>query len=130
MRFNKSYEKIILRIALGLTFLYAGFNSIGHPENWVGFVPVWVENFIDPLIFLKVHAIGEIILGLGLISGIYLPIFSGLIALDLLALLIFYGIDDITFRDIGLFGAAVVLFLLSIKRQAKQLQVEENKNLT
>ncbi|MBI4119689.1 MAG: hypothetical protein HY456_02490 [Parcubacteria group bacterium] len=110
----RSYDEFLLRVGLGLTLLYAGFNIIGHSVNWIGYVPEWIGYFVDRNAFLTIHGIGEIVLGLGLVSGYWLPIFSGLTALDFLSILMFFGIDDITFRDFGLFAAALALFLRSL----------------
>ena len=41
---------------------------------------------------------------------------SGLAALEIAGILLFTGIDLITFRDIGLLGAALALFFLSAAR--------------
>lgn len=105
---------LIIRVGLALVLLYAGFNSLSHPNDWIGYVPHWVEMLTTRAEFLRMHATGEIILGIGLISGIYLPFFSGIAALDFLSILIFFGIDATTFRDVGLFAAAFGLFLQSL----------------
>lgn len=103
----------VLRFGLGVVFLYAGIAAISDPTTWVSFVPAWISAILSPLSFLWIHAIAELILGVSLILGIYIPIASLAGALDLLSILVFYGIDAITFRDVGLFLAAIALFLLA-----------------
>lgn len=110
----RKYEKLILQVGLGLVLLYAGFNSLGQPNNWLGFVPEWVGYFMDLELFLSIHAGAEIIMGLALIIGFWVPLFSALTVLNMLSILFFFGVDDITFRDIGLFAAALVLFSRSV----------------
>ena len=110
---GKLKPDLVLRTGLGLVFVYAGVMSFLSPENWIGFVPQWVGGIVSPELFLSVHAGFEIILGLALIVGILLPAASLIAFLDMFALLIFYGIDEVTFRDLGLLAAALALFLLT-----------------
>lgn len=108
---------LALRIGLGFIFIYAGVMSFSAPENWIGFVPPWIENIIKPLIFLQVHAAFEIILGLTLLTGIVLPAAALIAFFNIFAILFFYGVDDVTFRDFGLLMTALALFLLSTKER-------------
>lgn len=103
---------LVLRIGLGLTLIYAAVGIFTNPAAWVGFVPVWLQVLGGDL-FLYGHAVFELILGLALLFGFFLPLVSFLIFLDLLAILLFYGVDDVTFRDFGLLMASLALFLLS-----------------
>jgi hypothetical protein len=108
------WEDWILRIAISFTVLWAGVGGILHPTNWVGFVPEFVENFIDPEVFLIAHGFLWILVAAGLIAGFWRPFFSFIAFAGLASILIFYGIDDITFRDVGLTLAALVLFLREV----------------
>ena len=109
-----------LRIGLGLVFIYAGLLSFLAPENWIGFVPRWVGSVIDPQLFLSVHAGFEIVLGLAILAGFLLPLASLLTFFDMFALLLFYGIDEVTFRDFGLLMSALALYLLTIKQYQRE----------
>ncbi|HEY4496552.1 MAG TPA: DoxX family membrane protein [Candidatus Paceibacterota bacterium] len=111
-----AHENLILRLALAFTFLWSGLSSLYSPENWIGFVPDWIELFIAKDIFLTVHSVAEISLGIGFLIGLWTPIFSLIAFLALISILIIAGIDDITFRDVGLVALALVLFLRSLKR--------------
>jgi uncharacterized membrane protein YphA (DoxX/SURF4 family) len=111
-RIAKLKPALALRIGLGLTFIYAGIMSFLAPENWIGFVPQWIGSIIDPMIFLQIHAGFEIVLGLALLVGLWLPLVALLAFLDIFAILLFYGIDEVTFRDFGLLMAALALYLL------------------
>lgn len=106
---------LILRFGLAFVFIYAGVKSLTDPTAWIGFVPLWAENFISREMFLTVHGAAEIIMAIGLISGIWLPIFSGTAFLSLISIAVFYGVDEVTFRDVGLAAAALALFFQSLR---------------
>ncbi|MCP6719796.1 MAG: DoxX family protein [Patescibacteria group bacterium] len=109
---------LALRIGLGLTLIYAGVNMFLNPFNWIGFIPRWIGNIIDPQTFLYIHSTFELVLGLILIIGLWLPLAALLMFLNMFAILLFFGVDDITFRDFGLLMAALALFLLAVERKS------------
>jgi uncharacterized membrane protein YphA (DoxX/SURF4 family) len=108
---------LLLRIGLGLIFIYAGSHAIADPGAWTGFVPGWLGNMINPVIFIYIHGAFELVLGLGIILGLVLPILSFLAFLDFLAIIVFFGVDDVTFRDFGLLMSALALFLMTRKEK-------------
>jgi len=108
-------EDWILRIAIAFTVLWAGVRGMLNPTDWVGFVPQFVENFIDPEVFLIAHGFLWILVAAGLIAGFWRPFLSFVAFAGIASILIFYGVDDITFRDVGLALAALVLFLREMK---------------
>lgn len=108
----------ILGVGLGLTFIYAGTSSLLSPQNWIGFVPEWLNIFPELIkgiqfreSFLFLHGVFEIIMGAWLISGYKTKIPALLSFLSIAAIILFYGIDDVTFRDFGLLSAALALYL-------------------
>jgi uncharacterized membrane protein YphA (DoxX/SURF4 family) len=114
---SKLSPAFLLRIGLGLTLIYAGLHIFLDPAAWIGFVPAWLANLIDPQTFLSIHAGFELVLGALLIAGIFVPAASLLVFLDFASILVFYGVNDITFRDFGLTLAALALFTISTKRE-------------
>ncbi|KKU11835.1 MAG: hypothetical protein UX16_C0003G0020 [Parcubacteria group bacterium GW2011_GWB1_45_7] len=103
-------EDWILRIAVSFTILWAGVRGMLNPTDWVGFVPDLVQDFIDPEIFLVAHGFIWMFVAAGLLAGFWRPFLSFVAFAGLLAILIFNGINDITFRDVGLALVALVLF--------------------
>lgn len=103
-------EDWILRVAISFSVLWAGVRGIMNPTDWVGFVPDFISNFIDPEIFLIAHGFVWILVAAGLIAGFWRPFLSFVAFSGLTAILIFNGINDITFRDVGLALAALILF--------------------
>ena len=107
---------LALRLGLSLVFIYATLHMLLDPQNWLGFVPNWIGKLIDPKLFLTIHSIFELLLGLAILFGWFLEPASLIAALDLAAIIVFFGVDDITFRDFGLLMAAVALFLLATQK--------------
>ena len=107
-------KKYILQVGLAFTLLFAGISSFLYPNDWVGFVPLFVEKFkVSQLMALHIHAVVEIILGLLLLTNWQLKLVALVAALDMAAILIVNGFGQgiflITFRDVGLLGMAVYL---------------------
>lgn len=99
----------ILGFGLGLTFLYAGVMSFTDPVSWVGYVPAWVEILLPLDSFAIAHGVFQVLLGAALLCGVLPKTAATAAALDLAAILAFYGVDLVTFRDLGLFFAALTL---------------------
>ncbi|HEY4498318.1 MAG TPA: hypothetical protein VJA63_01670 [Candidatus Paceibacterota bacterium] len=117
---KQKIEIWLLRLAVAFPLAWAGVKEITSPEAWIGFVPTWVDKFIDPRIFLTLHGIGSIVIALGLIVSLNIrhwsAVFAGAAFLNLAGILLFYGIDDITFRDVGLALIALTLFLKEFRK--------------
>ncbi|MBI2013108.1 MAG: hypothetical protein HYS88_01535 [Candidatus Colwellbacteria bacterium] len=114
-------EDLLLRVAVAFPMIWAGVAQLTNPTNWVGFVPVWLASIVDPEAFLGIHSLFNLIVGAGILLGFWRIIFAGLATALLASILIFYeggiflGIDDVTFRDVGLTIVAFVLFLRALK---------------
>ncbi len=113
IQLKKLHPLAILRIGLGLTFVYAASGALLNPMSWAEYVPAWVEAIMSVQTFLYVHATFELALGLALVSGFKPRIVSFIAFLDILVILVFYGFSDETFRDFGLLMTALALFMLS-----------------
>lgn len=110
---------LALRIGLGLTLIYASVYMFLDPFSWVGFIPHWIGNIINPQTFLYAHAAFELVLGLMLIVGWWLPLAALLMFFNMFAILLLFGVNDVTFRDFGLLMAALALLLLSTEKKEK-----------
>ena len=104
-------DVFVLRVGLGLVFLYAGTASLQNPTSWIGYVPQFVSLIMPRETFLMLHGIFELVLGVGFIAGLWIPILSTLAFLSFFSILILIGIDEVTFRDFGLACMALALFL-------------------
>lgn len=107
---------LLLRVGLASMFLYAGIDSLLHPENWVGFLPDMLTERFDPNVLLKFFAVYELALGALLLSGLYVRYVALLAAATLAGIVITnFHILLLTFRDIGLMFAALALAAMKQK---------------
>ncbi len=105
---------LLLRLGLAFVFLYASIGSLLFPDNWIWFIPDWIQKIIPPKPMLLAHASFELVLGLILLSGKKTFYTALLAALDLLAIMLpNINIFDTVFRDIGLLFMALALATLT-----------------
>ncbi|MDP3770558.1 MAG: hypothetical protein Q8R40_06515 [bacterium] len=113
-----------LRLGLGLMYLYSGYDLIVKPSHWYGFVPQWFSQMVTQTTsvenYLRIQGMGEGLIGV-LFLAWFLPRYAVRTAclvtiLEMSMISLFVGIDPITFRDIGLLGAALALFIMTISR--------------
>lgn len=123
MDFWKNIKPILpLRIGLGLMYIYSGFSLLSHPERWLGFLPQWFLSLLNLAMttenYLRIQ--GAVEMAVGFIFFLWfiknMNILRGAVifsVLEMIFILVFVGIDLVTFRDIGLFGAAMSLLIAS-----------------
>lgn len=133
--FAKIRPEWALRLGLGLMYLYSGFDLFYYPQHWYGFVPHWFSQAVTATVsietYLRIQGVGEFTIGLLFLAPLELVLtgqawFSGiwgvriaslLAAFETTLILLFVGIDPITFRDIGLLGAAVALLITTFSHK-------------
>ena len=124
-----------LRIGIGAMYLYSGFDLFFHPKAWSWALPYWLREFINSIIpldtYLKTQGIGEIIMAIILLSWFLKPQivkwFALLSALEMFGILALgflpFNIENFstTFRDIGLLGGSLALFLLLLQKEKSSI---------
>ncbi len=113
----KPDSPLFLRIGLGFVFIFASISAFLSPQAWIGYVPSFIGNFITRAYFLSVHDVINIALGIWLLSG-KKTFYAAVVSCLALAGIILTNLGSflITFRDIGLFFAAVALAVMSKKK--------------
>jgi len=122
MKYIKNLQPIwFLRVGLGMMYLYSGFSLFSHPERWLGFLPQWFLDILSLVMttenYLRTQGVAEMMVGFVFLAW-FLKNGSVLLGatifsiLEMFFIVIFVGVDLITFRDIGLLGAAVSLLAL------------------
>ena len=120
--FKKLNPEWALRLSLGAMYLYSGIDIVRHPTAWL-WVIRGLPSFINqPIVkfgaekFLYYQGIGEIIMAILLLIWFvprkivkYIGLLS---ALEMTAIVLLVGVDAFTFRDIGLIGSGLALFLM------------------
>lgn len=136
-----NYQKLsyqILRYGLALTYIFSGYDLFTHPRSWSAFVPYWLQQIlpVDVLTYIQFQGCVEILLALCFISGFFLRPAAFISALQMTGILLFYGIDAVTFRDIAIIGGSLAIFFYtfsSVHKEAiaaKPEAVDPKKNLT
>lgn len=110
---QENKASLLLRLGLATVFLYAAISSLASPRDWIGYVPDIVQVLLPAEVALTGLAIVELILAAWLLSGVYVR-FAALVAAALLAGVTISNLSllPISFRDIGLFFAALALAVL------------------
>ena len=102
----------VLRIFLGLVFLYFGWSSVTNPDVWIRLVPEWTNVFASATLLVRIHGVIEIALGILLIMNIGARYVAFVLFLDLLHVLTLLDFLSSTWmRDFGLAGALLSLAL-------------------
>lgn len=124
MNWLKNFKPLwALRLGLGLMYLYSGYDLFYNPKHWYGFVPQWFSQTITQIgpieTYLRLQGLGEFVIGLLFLAWFFgmrgVRIAAALAVLEMALILLFVGIDPITFRDIGLLGAAIALLIMSFQ---------------
>lgn len=116
---RSSVQIWVLRLSLGLMYLYSGVDLVLRPDAWEGFVPEWLYQWLGSshrvFLFLQLQGVGELVLAflfLAWFLGDKILRFAGaLCAIEMALILVVIGIDNVTFRDIGLLGAGLALVI-------------------
>lgn len=118
--FFNSYSKysgVILRLSIGIVFLYFGWTSLVTPMMWSSYVPEWTTAMIGAETLVRLHGIMEIALGILLVAGIFTRVVALVLFLDLLHILTLLDFGPVWMRDLGLAGAVLSIILMPIKNK-------------
>lgn len=105
------YTEHIIRVGLGITFLWIGILIIGQPEAWGRTLQPWALGLlpIDLKTAMLQTAVLDIVIGFFLLIEVLPALFSFLALVHLGTVITVVGITGITARDIGLAAAALAL---------------------
>jgi uncharacterized membrane protein YphA (DoxX/SURF4 family) len=118
---KSSNVSLILRIALAFVFLYAALSSFVSPNDWIGYMPKFMRGTVPDQVLLGGFSLFEIALSAWLLSGLYVKYAALLAAAMLIGIVILNPVLlPITFRDVGLFIAALALYAEESNRPTSQ----------
>ncbi len=104
---------LLTRFAVALVFMTFGIWEITNPRYWEGFLPSFLPAAISPSLIILAHGVLLLAIGIAILTGFYLRIFSALAAIMLiliiLSLLYLTGFIQIVVRD-----SAILLLTCSI----------------
>lgn len=112
-------SSFFLRFGLAAVFLWFGIDKFLHPAYWLNaWMPEEVESFAQHfavsgtnLIFL--NGIFEVLVGSSLLTRVLERFFSWLAAIFLVVVLVIFGLNEVTVRDLGLIGGLLAIALSS-----------------
>lgn len=108
----------ILRVGLGITFLWIGILIFKEPQAWGGYLQPWAAGLLSIPITQAIigAAILDIVIGFLLLidSFVWLAALAGTI--HLIIVLTVSGITDITVRDIAILAGAVAVMADSLPK--------------
>ncbi|HYD93649.1 MAG TPA: hypothetical protein VEB18_04340 [Candidatus Paceibacterota bacterium] len=106
----------LVQYGLAFVFFWTGVLIFRDVEGWANLIRnSWIRAMIpDAVLTIKMVAIFDLVVGVWLATGLFMPVVSGLAALHLLSVLLVVGIFKPTYRDIGLLAMALALFVATI----------------
>src|SRR3989344_8471950 len=117
MIFSTKYSYLALRIGLAIVFFWFGIDKFLDPTYWLhAWMPAWVVPFasrfgVTASQIVYINGIFEVLIGLSLVTGVFMRFFSLLGVLFLVGIAFVVGITEITVRDAGLVGALLAIVL-------------------
>lgn len=112
----ESYSKnaiLMLKLGVAFAFIYPALSAFIDPSQWIGYVPMWVEQIIPRELFLPIFSTIEIIVALGVLFWNN-PIPSIVAGMMLVSIIIFNRNEfSVVFRDLSIATMAFGLALLA-----------------
>ena len=110
-----------LRLGCGFVNLYSGFFLLTDPIRYYKYVPGWLSHVANAVTsldaYLRLQGIGEMMIAICLLGWFFprwcVRVAAMLFTVQMTVILIFAGVDAVTFRNIGLVGAALALLISS-----------------
>jgi hypothetical protein len=110
-------------LGCGLVNLYAGFFLLTDPVRFYKYVPGWLSRVANVMAsvdaYLRLQGIAEIIIALCLLGWFFprwcVRVASTLLTIEMMLILLFVGVNDVTFRNIGILGTALALLISSFQ---------------
>lgn len=105
-----------LILGLAFVFAYFGIDKFLHPLIWIGWIPAWMDGLLGmkPAAWLQIIGVAEIVIAAAILLPVRVVQQIAVIgaAVQLVAILIVGGWNDIAVRDTGLLTMAIALFYL------------------
>jgi uncharacterized membrane protein YphA (DoxX/SURF4 family) len=111
--YNPAAASLIIRIGLAAVFAYAAIDAFREPNAWISYIPHFVGSEANAKFALYAASFIQLVVAGFLLANLYVR-YVALIAILMLAGIMLTNLSTIliTFRDIGLIGAAAGLIFL------------------
>jgi len=113
---HRHYGTFIARVGIAAVFLWFGIDKFVHTDNWIGWVPMWMQTLIPISLtsFMYIQGLIEALAGFLLLIGYKMRFAAFLAVITLLGIeLAMFGTGqtEIMLRDAGLLAASLSLFI-------------------
>jgi uncharacterized membrane protein YphA (DoxX/SURF4 family) len=112
-RLTAEWAPTIARVLLGLVLAWFGYHELVQPSLWTGYVPVVSATSSLAVVLVLAHGWLLLVLAVAVIAGIMTRAVAAVAAILLLEIVISLtvtaGLSDLTLRDVGVLGLAVIL---------------------
>lgn len=104
---------LLIRIGVGTVMIAFGASQFRSPHKWLDYMPRFVRFIlpIEPAAFMRVHSLSNLVLGILLLSGLWMPAALGFVLAWWIAILPFAFYKDFT---IGLRDFAIIMALIAM----------------
>jgi uncharacterized membrane protein YphA (DoxX/SURF4 family) len=109
---TKSTPYLFLRTSFAAVVLYFAITQLVNPEPWALYIPEFFIQYIDPIILVLLNGLGELLLGLLLLVGIFTRWAAWLLAIHIFLIALSIGFNPTGIRDIGLAAALAYIGML------------------
>ncbi len=109
--YYKKYAPAFSRYGVGIVFLIFGIWQFVNPSSWEGYLPVFVISSFNAATFIFLNGVLDSLIGVLLISGVFVRAASAIGVLHLLGIVFSLGWNDVAVRDIGLIIVLISVFL-------------------
>lgn len=108
-------SRLILRLSLAAVFLWFGIDKFFNPAYWLS---IWVPNSVvgfGAIFHVSANAIvygigvGELLVGISLASNMFIDFFALIAVIFLIIISLFYGLNEVLIRDVGIIGGLLAL---------------------
>lgn len=125
---NTSRAYHVLRMGMGITFLWIGILIVRDPAGWGGFLQPWVLKLLIMPVeqVMMVTAVLDMLIGLLFLIDTWTFAASFIASIHLVVILVTAGINEVTVRDIGLLGGTIALAIASWPGQLKDVFKRKN----
>ena len=112
-RLAAEWGPTIGRVALGLVMAWFGYHELVAPQLWTGYVPLISSTSTVAIVLVLAHGWLLLLLAVAIVAGVLLRLSAAvsavLLAEIIVSLTVSGGLTDISLRDLGVFGLAVML---------------------
>lgn len=107
-----SYAPVLLRLGMGVVFLFFSYYQFNDPSLWTGIVPKEITAIFagNAIMLVLMNAWFELVAGICLLIGFQVRTVALLLALHLFGIASTIGISPLGIRDFGLSVATLSIF--------------------